>query len=103
MLNIGPFRILDGLKTEDKPSKKNTKQQNADMVKEADKLIVHIDKDFFKPDKSIGTKVEIANNSSKIDKVMYYGLPPKDELSKSDLISWVKKQKLPSYEEYISS
>lgn len=102
IVNIGPMRLLERVLI---PNKVSTKKQNKNLVLQADEIVVHIDDEFFKEDKSIGTKVEIQNNWSKIVEVIYhkngklehYYLP--DEIDKQ--IGFVKDLDLPSWEDYV--
>lgn len=75
LLGIMPFRLLPIVKQLypwiNTVKEEYNRHDNSILVKEADSLLVFIDKDFFVKGRSIGTKVEIVNNLHKIYSVIF--------------------------------
>ena len=111
ILGIGPFRVLEIASTDWRfenlqfTSPFNSKKGNQRLVREATEIIVFIDDLFYQRGKSIGTKVEIRNNRTKISKAYIWTSYPHRliDADKDRIFNYVSTQLLPTVEEYVNN
>lgn len=75
----------------------NDKVKNAQRIRSANQLVMFVDSEFYKAGKSIGTKVEYANNLNKVSNV--YELQPDGTFF--EIMPCLLVEPLPTWDDYV--